>query len=379
MGFGPLSLLKRFGSFQTSDDADSYPPSLSVLIRSDDEDTGGADPNSDLSRPKDGELPQTKGAVSNPQATHNPPGGPDRMGNNEPGEAPGSHPHRPGEEDNPVLGDGFGHTTAVVETTKAAAPTHIGNKPYSNPQIDPVATKTAPSSEEPTDTDSGLAASGGSGSGADGKKVAAIAVPVVVVCVALIVGLFFFLWRRRKRHAVQASAYHDETTNPGMTQNTHANTPPTLLVQQPQPLPPPPPQPPGANTIPLMTPEEPPQNLNDDSNQRLSAISVQLQRAQQQPAVVAARPKSHVKRDSAPQQGSTALTEENLATLGDTPQGYSYQRPRSPFDHPDDDIVSAISGLSPGGNDPRHQGREVDEVSAISSLEHTEMPPRRLQ
>lgn len=386
MGFDPFSLLKRLQVFESSVDGDGYPPSSinGALDPKSDPDSsnnnnnnnGGANSNANPTRPNGINDPsKTEGSAVNPPATHEP-NWSDEPDPEEPhpGSNPSDDPGIPGIE-NPVTsvgepGSGGGQTSlSTAESTRTADPSG-GNGTFLHPGIDPVATSSASSAEEPTDSGDGMASSSGSGGGADGKKVAAIAVPVIVVCLALIAGLFFFMWRRRKRQAAQASGYHVETSNPDMTQNNPADTSQTRMA----PLP--------VSTVPTMrydpaettgsSPQEPPQNTN---NQRLSAVSVQLQRPPQ-PAVVENRPKSQVKRNSVT-QGSTALTEENLATLGDKPEGYGYQRPRSPFEHPDDDAVSAISGLSPDGNNPHHQGRDADEVSAISSLENTEMPQRR--
>ena len=259
--------------------------------------------------------------------------------------------------------------TAAPTTAFPSIVTENGNE---TPSITSIGTA---STGEPTDVD--MAAGSSSGSGSDSKRVAAIAVPVIVVCLLLIGGIFFFLYRRRKRQSALASASgsHIETNNGGMTQNNMSTEP--VVTPLPRLIPPP------SNAVPTMrysapeatrpSPQEPPQG--DINNHRLSAIPVQLPRAQQ-PTVVTTRPQSHIKRNSV-QQGSTALTEENLANLGDTPQGYGYQRPRSPFEHPDDDAVSAISGLSPTGH-AGNMGRDADEVSAVSSLEPS-VPPRNRQ
>jgi hypothetical protein len=390
MGFDVLSLLKRLQSVDSSvgNDGDGYPPSpiSSPFEAQTDADGSDADGDSDTNvNPADeiGHGPsKTEDSPSGSTATHISGAGSDNdpeTGDSNPASGPGTEQPFPGEgpgnEPNPSIGQTLPSVAEPTATEPPGPSIFTGTEVFAQPTIDPTATTTSSSAEEPTDTGQGIASSSGSGGGADGKKVAAIAVPVIVVCLALIAGLFFFMWRRKKRHTAQASGFNDETTAPDMVQTTAANIPPTQ-----RPLPP-------INTVPTVaydpaqtatrsSPQDPPQNT-DTNNQRLSAISVQLQRAQQ-PTVVTTRPQSHVKRNSI-QQGSTALTQENLASLGNTPQGYGYQRPRSPFEHPDDDAVSAISGLGPEGHNQQIQGREADEVSAISSLETPAVPRKGTQ
>ncbi|KAK2762300.1 hypothetical protein FQN54_001310 [Arachnomyces sp. PD_36] len=389
MGFNPISLLKRLRSFDSSFDGDGYPPtpvSSSFDTNASTDDSGadeGVDPDgADPTRPNNGGSggpSQTEGGGAG-QATHQPGGSqdPDSVDDpfdSEPGTNPGVDPSVPGSDPEDSGDDGDGEPLpSVAESTKTSDPLpsiHTGatTEVFATPTIETLAPTIHSAEEEPTDASMDVAGSGGD-AGADSKKVAAIAVPVIVVCLALIGGLFFLMWRRRKRQAAQPPDDHFESSHPDMAETNAANSSPTRIT----------PAPPPVNTVPTMrydpaeaarsSPQEPPQTTN---NQRLSAISVQLQRAQQ-PTVVDNRPLSHVKRNSV-QQGSTALTEENLANLGDKSQSYGYQRPRSPFDHPDDDAVSEISGLSPGGQ----QGRDADEVSAVSSLENSEPARRRAQ
>lgn len=88
------------------------------------------------------------------------------------------------------------------------------------------------------------------------------------------------------------------------------------------------------------------------------------------PAVAVDPPPEDTVTEAQPHARSAPLTEENLAVLH---RGNSREeRPRSPFDDPLDDSVSAISDMERpvGGGGRGGHGRDVDEVSsAVSSLD----------
>ncbi|KAH1460838.1 hypothetical protein KXX13_007520 [Aspergillus fumigatus] len=205
---------------------------------------------------------------------------------------------------------------------------------------------------------------GDSSSGSSDTKTIAIAVPVSVVGAALLIGALFLLLRRRRRKTQQEnpSDLQVDMAQPTRTNllpqndtpwNGHARSH-EILFDGPYPS-----QTASNDHIPIrpaqpfnhqinMTPRSPPPTLSVPTS----------------PAGVTEHRQPEV---------GLGLPETSPVTAGW--RAGSVDRPRSPFDHPLDDAMSEVSGLS----DRRGatHSRDLDDISSVSSIGDDEPATRR--
>ncbi|RHZ61479.1 hypothetical protein CDV55_101713 [Aspergillus turcosus] len=200
---------------------------------------------------------------------------------------------------------------------------------------------------------------GDSSSGSSNTKTIAIAVPVSVVGAALLLGALFLLLRRRRRKTRQENP-SDLAVD--MAQTTRTNLLPQngtswnvghtgsheIPFEGPFPS-----QTASNNHIPPIQPYD--HQINATPRAQPSTLSVPTP-----PAGVTEHRQT---------EGGLGLPETSPVTAG------SGDRPRSPFDHPLDDAMSEVSGLS----DRRGatHSRDLDDISSVSSIDDDDRVTRR--
>ncbi|RHZ50035.1 uncharacterized protein CDV56_105759 [Aspergillus thermomutatus] len=204
---------------------------------------------------------------------------------------------------------------------------------------------------------------GDSSSGSSNTKTIAIAVPVSIVGAALLLGALFLLLRRRRRKTRQENPSNLQVD---MAQTTRTNLLPhngsswnvghahshEIPFEGPYPS-----QAASTNRVPPTQPYS--HEINETSRSQPSTLSV--------PAAPAG-----VTESRQPESGF-GRPETSPVTAGW--QAGSEDRPRSPFDHPLDDAMSEVSGLS----DRRGatHSRDLDDISSVSSISDDEHETRR--
>ncbi|EAW22189.1 uncharacterized protein NFIA_008660 [Aspergillus fischeri NRRL 181] len=206
---------------------------------------------------------------------------------------------------------------------------------------------------------------GDSSSGSSNTKTIAIAVPVSVVGAALLLGALFLLLRRRRRKTRQENPSDLQVD---MAQATRTNLLPQngtpwnvgharsheILFDGPYPS-----QTASNDHIPI----RPAQSSNHQINTTPRS---------QPPTLSIPTPPAGVTEHRQP-EGGLGLPETSPVTAGW--RAGSEDRPRSPFDHPLDDAMSEVSGLS----DRRGatHSRDLDDISSVSSIGDDEPATRR--
>ncbi|KAF7128538.1 hypothetical protein CNMCM5793_003326 [Aspergillus hiratsukae] len=204
---------------------------------------------------------------------------------------------------------------------------------------------------------------GDSSSGSSNTKTIAIAVPVSVVGAALLFGALFLLLRRRRRKTRQKNP-SDLAVDMGQT--TRASLLPqngtSWTVGHA-----------GSHEIPFEGPF-PSQAAPNNHIQPTQPYDHQINatpRAQPSALPVPTPPPGVTEHRQT--EVGLALPETSAAAAGW--QAGSGDRPRSPFDHPLDDAMSEVSGLS----DRRGatHSRDLDDISSVSSIGEDERVTRR--
>ncbi|KAL4873791.1 hypothetical protein BDV12DRAFT_159619 [Aspergillus spectabilis] len=189
----------------------------------------------------------------------------------------------------------------------------------------PTFTPSSSDSQNDNDNDSGDGGGGGGGGGMSNSTKIAIAVPVAIVGAAILAAILFFLLRRRRRQ-------RQLNTQPVIS-TPQLETSAIFLPAQIQPVPPPPAAPITRRPLP--------------QNDTLSPPG----------------PEAVVVPAAAARDLEWRTSEEHAA------------RPRSPFDHPDDndDALSFVSGMSDREAMMRARERD-DDLSSVSSFEDEPRP-----
>lgn len=278
-------------------------------------------------------------------------------------------PLSPGEEQpSPWYGESFstsptslfgsGSTATIVRTTDTVEePTSLTS---SITNVPATATTVISSISSSTGT---APQPGESNSGSSNTKTIAIAVPVSVVGAALLLGALFLLLRRRRRKTRQEK--------PSDLQVDKAQTTRTNLLQQ--------------NGTPwnvgharsheiLFDGPYPSQAASNDHIPPVQSYNHQINATprSQPPTLSVHTPPAAVTENRQP-EGGLGLPETSPVTAGW--RAGSEDRPRSPFDHPLDDAMSEVSGLS----DRRGatHSRDLDDISSVSSIGDDEPATRR--
>ncbi|PKX93650.1 uncharacterized protein P174DRAFT_420240 [Aspergillus novofumigatus IBT 16806] len=204
---------------------------------------------------------------------------------------------------------------------------------------------------------------GDSSSGSSNTKTIAIAVPVSVVGAALLLGALFLLLRRRRRKTrqedpsdLQVDMAHTTRTNllpqNGTPWNVGHARSHEILFDGPYPS--------QAASNDHIPPSQP-------YNHQINATP-----RSQPPTLSVPTPPAGVSEHRQP-EGGLGLPETSPVTPGW--RAGSEDRPRSPFDHPLDDAMSEVSGLS----DRRGatHSRDLDDISSVSSIGDDEPATRR--
>ncbi|GIK04945.1 hypothetical protein Aspvir_009044 [Aspergillus viridinutans] len=204
---------------------------------------------------------------------------------------------------------------------------------------------------------------GDSSSGSSNTKTIAIAVPVSVVGAALLLGALFLLLRRRRRKTRQENPSNRQVDKAQATRTNllphngipwnvgHARSHEVLFDG---------PYPSHAASNDHIPPTEPYNHqINTTPRSQPPTLSVPTP-----PVGVTEHRRS---------EGGFGLLETSPVTAG--LQAGSEDRPRSPFDHPLDDAMSEVSGLS----DRRGvtHSRDLDDISSVSSIGDHEPATRR--
>ncbi|GFF78441.1 hypothetical protein IFM53868_02341 [Aspergillus udagawae] len=203
---------------------------------------------------------------------------------------------------------------------------------------------------------------GASSSGSNNTKTIAIAVPVSVIGAALLLGALFLLLRRRRRKTRQENP---SNLHVDMAQATRTN----LLPH---------------NGIPwnvgharshetLFDGPYPSQAASNDHIPEAQPYNQLNAVPRSQPATLSVPTPPAADTEHRQPEGGFGLTETSSVTAG--LQAGGEDRPRSPFDHPLDDAMSEVSGLS----DRRGatHSRDLDDISSVSSIGDHEPVTRR--
>ncbi|KAF7179101.1 hypothetical protein CNMCM7691_008030 [Aspergillus felis] len=248
-------------------------------------------------------------------------------------------------------------TDTIVQTTDAIyIPTSLTS---SNTNVLVTATTVISSISSSTGTPS---QTGDSSSGSSNTKTIAIAVPVSVVGAALLLGALFLLLRRRGRKTRQENPSNLDVD---MAQATRTN----LLPH---------------NGIPWNVGHARSHEIHFDGPYPSQAASNEHIPEAQPYNQINAAPRSQPATLSVPTppaavtehrqpEGGFGLPETSPVTAG--LRAGSEDRPRSPFDHPLDDAMSEVSGLSERrGVTHSH---DLDDISSVSSIGDHEPATRR--